>query len=69
MHVIDTTSFNMFQSLIGRLVTVSSVGRQALAQSFQSLIGRLVTWLEAGTMITSILFQSLIGRLVTEAAG
>ncbi len=56
----------MFQSLIGRLVTVWRV-RGVVIQSpqFQSLIGRLVTERFAARLPVHIGFQSLIGRLVT----
>ena len=56
----------MFQSLIGRLKTLSEAKRSHVGRSFQSLIGRLKTIFLLWVLLWRFrLFQSLIGRLKT----
>jgi len=65
VYLVHAEKCPRFQSLIGRLKTVSSCTLEVQASSFQSLIGRLKTkacWMSASVASR---FQSLIGRLKT----
>ena len=55
-----------FQSLIGRLRTVTIKSNNYLLRLFQSLIGRLRTSKDVKVALRYLLFQSLIGRLRTK---
>ena len=57
----------MFQSLIGRLRTLSGEDAdEVVAAEFQSLLGRLRTRLAPASFTYYHMFQSLIGRLRTQ---
>ena len=57
-----------FQSLIGRLQTLSGREYKNEKKLFQSLIGRLQTIFNRRYVVLYVMFQSLIGRLQTLSA-